>query len=59
MDTLLTRDDVARIIGVSRDHFDDMRRAGDGPKETRLGHRTLRFRPADVDAWLISRQNAA
>jgi excisionase family DNA binding protein len=59
MDRLLTRDDVARILGVSRDHFDDMRKAGGGPKETRLGHRTLRFRPQDVDAWLIERQNAA
>jgi predicted DNA-binding transcriptional regulator AlpA len=59
MDTLLTRQDVARIIGVSVDHFDDMRSAGDGPKETRLGHRTLRFRPQDVDAWLLEHQNAA
>jgi predicted DNA-binding transcriptional regulator AlpA len=59
MDTLLTRDDVARIIGVNRETFDDMRRAGEGPVEVRLGHRTLRFRPADVDAWLVSRSNAA
>ena len=59
MDRLLTRIDVARIIGVHPDHFDDMRRAGDGPKETRLGHRTLRFRPQDVDDWLLSHQNAA
>jgi excisionase family DNA binding protein len=59
MDTLLTRDDVAKILGVTRDHFDRMRRAGDGPKETRLGHRILRFRPQDVDAWLVSKQNAA
>lgn len=59
MDTLLTRDDVARILGVSRDHFDIMRRRGDGPPETKLGHRIVRFRPQDVDAWVISRQNAA
>jgi predicted DNA-binding transcriptional regulator AlpA len=59
METLLTQEDVARIIGISVDHFRLMRRAGNGPKETRLGHRTLRFRPEDVDAWLLSRQNAA
>jgi excisionase family DNA binding protein len=59
METLLTIDDVARIIGVSRDHFKLMRRAGDSPVEVRLGHRTVRFRPQDVDAWLLEHQNAA
>lgn len=59
MEALLTRDDVARILGVSRDHFDLMRRRGDGPPETKLGHRILRFRPEDVDAWLKQRSNAA
>jgi predicted DNA-binding transcriptional regulator AlpA len=59
MERLLTGDDVAEIIGVSRDRFDIIRRAGKGPKEVRLGHRTLRFRPQDVDDWLVERQNAA
>jgi excisionase family DNA binding protein len=59
MDKLLTRDDVAQIIGVSREHFDRMRRAGHGPAETKLGHRILRFRPEDVEAWLKQRSNAA
>jgi predicted DNA-binding transcriptional regulator AlpA len=59
MEKLLTRDDVADLIGVSRSRFDMIRRAGNGPVEVRLGHRTLRFRPADVDDWLKQRSNAA
>lgn len=59
MDKLLTKEDVAEILGMSRDRFDHMRRRGDGPPEVRLGHRTLRFRPEDVDGWLRQRSNAA
>jgi predicted DNA-binding transcriptional regulator AlpA len=59
MEKLLTREDVAEIIGVTPDRFDIIRRQGKGPVEVRLGHRTLRFRPADIDAWLVSRSNAA
>jgi len=59
MDTLLTREDVARILGINAETFDHMRRRGDGPPEVKLGHRTIRYRPVDIDAWLISRQNVA
>jgi predicted DNA-binding transcriptional regulator AlpA len=59
MEKLLTSEDVAEMLGIGPETFGDMRRAGDGPPVIKLGHRTLRYRPADVDAWLISRQNAA
>jgi excisionase family DNA binding protein len=59
MDKLLTPDDIAEILGIGRETFDDIRRAGNGPREVKLGHRTIRFRPQDVDAWLIERSKAA
>jgi excisionase family DNA binding protein len=59
MEKLLTSEDVAELLGIGPETFGDMRRAGEGPPVIKLGHRTLRYRPEDVDAWLAQRTNAA
>ncbi len=51
--TLLTTADAAAHIGVAPSTLAHWRSAGDPhPPALRLGRRALRYRVADLDAWL-------
>jgi excisionase family DNA binding protein len=53
---LLTQREAAKLLRTSERHLERLRIAGTGPKFMRLGkHKNIRYRPADVDAWLASK----
>jgi excisionase family DNA binding protein len=47
--------ELADLLRVSVSLLERWRAAGDGPRFVRLGRRVLRYRKADVDAWLLER----
>lgn len=53
---LLTSRDVATRAKVSVQTVTRLRHYGEGPTPIRLGYRTIRYDPADVDAWLAARK---
>ncbi|MEM8575730.1 MAG: helix-turn-helix domain-containing protein [Pseudomonadota bacterium] len=55
---LLTCAEVAELVGLSVNTLKVHRREGTGPKHVRLGHRTVRYRRGDVDAWVQEREVA-
>lgn len=57
-DHLLTYDDVSRILQVPVNTLRQWRHRGEGPPALRIGGH-VRFRRADVDAWIESRVDAA
>lgn len=50
-DTLMSTEDLARYLGIPINTLYQWRHKGEGPRAIRVG-RHLRFRRADVDAWL-------
>lgn len=52
---LLSPDDVANLTQVRRPTVLRWHRAGRMPQAVRLNERTLRWRPADVQAWVEQR----
>lgn len=51
----LTTPEAAVVIGYSPRTLEDMRQRGDGPPYIRLSAGRVRYRRADVDAWLAAR----
>ena len=51
METLLTAEEVARLLRVSPRKFEDMVKAGHAPSFVRMG-RLRRWEPEVVKAWL-------
>lgn len=56
---LLTTDEVAAILHLQPSTIRKWRRAGDGPKPTWLGYRTVRYRRSDLDAWIAGLDQVA
>ena len=52
---LLTADDVAKRLRVSRRAFFALRARGGFVQPVRLGARMVRYREADVEAWIAER----
>lgn len=52
---LLTPEDVAAQLGVSRKALERWRCTGDGPRFVRLGHKTVRYRMEDVETFVAER----
>lgn len=51
--TLLTVDDLAEQLGLSVSSIYRMRSIGESlPRAAKLGSRAVRWRQADVDAWI-------
>ena len=50
-DPILTREQVAKMLGISVSTLLRMARREEGPKITRLSPRRLGYRLADVNAW--------
>jgi excisionase family DNA binding protein len=55
---LLTTDDLAELLNLSRHAVYQMRHRNEGPRFIRLDTRSVRYRPEDVDAWLEERAAA-
>lgn len=53
-DTLLDQTRVAQILGTTTKFLEARRYRGGGPHFVRVG-RLVRYRPADVEAWIESR----
>ncbi|GMV07924.1 MAG: hypothetical protein AMXMBFR53_41990 [Gemmatimonadota bacterium] len=54
-DRLLNEAEAARFLGVEPLFLRTRRVRGGGPKYMRLGHRTVRYAPADLREWLRER----
>lgn len=55
---LLTTEDLAELLKVSRHAVYQMRHRSEGPRWIRLDSRSVRYRPEDVEAWLEERAAA-
>lgn len=51
-DKLATAPEVAEHLGYTPEGLAQMRYRGNGPKFIKLGGRAVRYRWADVEAWL-------
>jgi predicted DNA-binding transcriptional regulator AlpA len=51
---LLTQRETAAILAISVRSLERMRMAGGGPRFIKVGH-CVRYRPADVEAWIAGR----
>lgn len=56
MDDILTRDETAKLLKVTRSYLDRIGTAG--PRFTKVG-RLIRYRRSDVEAWLFNNLTAA
>jgi predicted DNA-binding transcriptional regulator AlpA len=54
METLLTQRDVAAKLGLSERTIERLRLSGDGPRFVKA-NRAVRYRQADLEAWIASR----
>lgn len=57
-DTLLSRPDAARRVGLSPATLAKLAVFGGGPAMVKLG-RSVRYRPGDLDAWVAARLTAS
>jgi excisionase family DNA binding protein len=53
VEKLLTTEEVAELTGFKRRTIEEWRRSGKGPRYVVIEHR-IRYRPADVEAWIDS-----
>jgi excisionase family DNA binding protein len=51
-DNLLKTEDAASYLGVSPSLLNKLRLTGGGPQFVRLAGRAIRYRRADLDAWI-------
>jgi predicted DNA-binding transcriptional regulator AlpA len=51
-DNLLKTEDAASYLGLSPSLLNKLRLTGGGPKFLRLAGRAIRYRRADLDAWV-------
>jgi predicted DNA-binding transcriptional regulator AlpA len=54
-ENLLTPQDAAQMLRVSRQHLARLRVEGGGPPFVKLSHRVVAYRPSDVEAWVAAR----
>lgn len=54
MEKLLSRRELAELLGVPAHTLDNWAMTGTGPRYSVIG-RHARYRPSDVEAWLASR----
>jgi predicted DNA-binding transcriptional regulator AlpA len=52
---LLSTEQVAAQLGISRAALELRRRRGSGPPFVRVSPRMIRYRVADLEAWLAAR----
>ena len=49
---LLTEQQAADLLGLAQTHLRYLRRTNQGPDFIRVGKRAIRYRVADVQAWI-------
>ena len=49
---LMTRTDAADYLGITKDTLAQMASRGIGPQFAKLSGRIVRYRRADIDAWV-------
>lgn len=54
-DYLLDTKDAASVLGLSALTLCDWRCKGHGPRFVKIGHRSVRYRMGDLQAWLNDR----
>lgn len=52
LEPLLTTDQAAELLGTTRRTLEDWRGRGDGPTFVKLRGRMVRYRPADLRAFI-------
>ena len=57
MNPLLTINEVAEVLGVSRQRLYQWRHQGKGPPAIQLEGRLLRFDPTELDRWIEQQQS--
>jgi predicted DNA-binding transcriptional regulator AlpA len=50
----LTTDQAAQLAGFTRAAFNQRRLRGNGPRFVKIGPRCIRYKRADVEAWLAA-----
>lgn len=55
-EALMAAADVARMLGLGGRVLEAWRQRGQGPPFVRLSARCVRYRKADVEAWLAARR---
>ena len=55
MERLLKRQEVERRIGVTRSSLYRLMRSDDFPLPVKIGPRTNRWLPSEIDAWIETR----
>jgi predicted DNA-binding transcriptional regulator AlpA len=58
-DDMLTPEEVGAMLSVSIHVLAKLRRTRRGPRSYKLSHRTVRYRRADVLAWLHDRASSS
>ena len=53
---LMSPDETAAYLGVSKEHLRRLRKAEQGPPYIRVSERVVRYRLADVQAWVDARR---
>lgn len=53
MEKLLTIEELANMLNVPKVYIYRLNYENRGPKIIRLGNRTIRYRLADVESWLL------
>ena len=56
MDRLLTAEQVAELLGLTKRCLANWRYRGGGPKYLKIGHKTVRYRYSDLMRWLEDRK---
>lgn len=51
---LLSIEEAAAVLGISRGHMANMRVNGTGPAFVKLGSRTVRYDRWDLENWLLT-----
>ena len=54
-ETLIGRQEVERMVGLSRSTIYDAMRRGDFPLPLKVGPKAVRWRSSEIEAWVESR----
>jgi predicted DNA-binding transcriptional regulator AlpA len=52
---LLTTPQAAAVLGFHPSYLAKARLTGNGPRYLKIGGRSVRYRPGDLDAWLADK----
>lgn len=53
---LLSPEETAEYLGVSKDHLRRLRRSGEGPAWIRVSERVVRYKLSDLQSWVEARR---